>query len=165
MVAALVPPVAEPVANEKGDHNPGWVEFHQDVADALATVHQGVTDGSDATAGDIGEFIQVIGTDTTLANNTITTVASMPVPAGDFEVSGRVVFSAGAGTHLLFGVGLDSIDTQVTATMPSSALVNMLCTFTKRISEPTTTTCNLVALATFTGTMVAIGQMRARRVR
>jgi hypothetical protein len=165
MVDTLVPPIADPVLNDKGDHNAGWVEFHQQVADQLVKVHQGVTDGTDATAGDVGEYRQNIGADTTLASNTITTVASLALAAGDWDVSGRVQFVAGSGTHLLFGVGLDSIDTQTQATFPSGGITQMLCTFAKRISQPTTTTCNLVALAIFTGTMVATGQMHARRIR
>ena len=58
----LQPPTNDPPITEAGgQHSQAWAGYFQGVADQLATlqakVRKGVTDGSDAAAGDIGEYL------------------------------------------------------------------------------------------------------------
>ena len=82
-----------------------WAAFHQQVSDLLnqlaATSGVGVTDGSEAQPGQIGEYMTMTGTATGLANNVMAPVASLDLTAGDWDVSGNVQFSSGGtGSHL-----------------------------------------------------------------
>jgi hypothetical protein len=57
---------------------------------------QGVTDGSNAAAGDVGEFIQAsitLGGAAPLTSGTLTVITSTPIAAGDWDVAAVVALS------------------------------------------------------------------------
>ena len=89
---------AEPIVDYPSgqQHSQAWTEYHQSVADRLTALHAGSTDGSDATAGDVGEFMQAAGS-ASLANGIPHDVASLTLTAGDWDVSG----SAGINPSLV----------------------------------------------------------------
>ena len=163
------PPIVDYATGQQ--HSQAWTEYHQSVADQLASLaatmraNQGVTDGSDATAGQIGEYMTMTGTATGLANNAMTPVASLDLTAGDWDVSGNVQFSSGGtGSHLGYYVGIDDLDTYIVATFPTSAIVQGLTTAARRYNIATGATVELMAQASFGGgTMTATGTIRARR--
>jgi hypothetical protein len=163
------PIVDNPTAGQQ--HSQAWTEYHQAVADqvnALAAkvgAGAGVTDGSDAAAGQLGEYMTATASGIGLTNNVAANIVSLDLTAGDWDVSGNVAFSAGAGTHVVFAAGIDSLDTQTMASFPTGAVTQGISTSVKRYNGTATVTVWLVALAAFSGTTTASGTIRARRVR
>jgi hypothetical protein len=141
----------------------------------------GVTDGGDATAGDVGEYISgTLAQASAISLTTVTEadITSIILTAGDWDVSGFVAFTAAPTTtgSLLYGW----INT-VSVTSPVIGAGNNYCggsiDFTgsqsrwwcmgpQRISIASTTTVYLGAYSQFTtSTMEAWGHISARRVR
>jgi hypothetical protein len=139
---------------------------------------QGVTDGSDAPTGQIGEVISSLNaTAVTLTSGTTANVASISLTPGDWDVQGEVwiLFGAGGGTSAYAGIGAGS------ATLPSISLGSSRLQFALsfvanayaimplspcRVSLSATTTYYLVGQGNFpSGTTTAIGKLWARRAR
>jgi len=146
-------------------HSQAWTEYHQSVADRLAAINAGVTDGSEAAPGNVGEFITATSSAVGLVSAAVTNLASLALTPGDWDVSGYVVFAAGTGTHSFFGVGIGTIDTSSFATYPTGAFNQTLPTTLHRMNIATAATVWVVAQALFTGTMTATGTINARRAR
>jgi hypothetical protein len=164
--ATLVPPLNSPPVTPSGQHSPAWTDFYQGVANRLAALGTGVRDGSDAAAGQVGEFMTASSGAVTLTNNSVANVVPLTLTPGDWDVSGLVSFSAGAGTHTSFGTGLDTVGILYQGTYPSGAMTQGMGTPPKRYNVTANTVVNLVAIATFTsGTMSVQGVVRARRMR
>lgn len=135
----------------------------------------GVTDGSNAAAGIIGEYMAATSASTALTTATTATLTSLSLTAGDWDVEGSVYFSANAGTvPTILAAGVSTTAATLPApplyallqcTMPSGAF-NAQTVPMQRISITVPTTVYLAAQATFTvSTLTAIGNVRARRVR
>jgi hypothetical protein len=143
-----------------------------------------VTDGSNAAAGVVGEQVSAsVTTAVTLTTGVTANVASLALTAGDWSVSGVVIFNEATNTvptALAAGVG------QTSATLPTAAQVatgvgNMTqynMAFTKgpitqtmqagvcRVSISAAATVYLTAQAAFsTAGLTATGYISARRVR
>jgi hypothetical protein len=158
------PPIADFASGQQ--HSQAWTEYHQAVADRLAAITDaGVTDGSEATAGDVGEYMTAGSAAAAISSGVVTNIVALNLTPGDWDVSGFVAFTAGAGTHTYFGVGISVIDTSITATYPASAINQVLPTTIHRINITAATAVWLVAQAGFTGTMTAAGSIRGRRAR
>jgi hypothetical protein len=145
-----------------------WSEYHQSVEDRLQAIwskFQGVTDGSDAAAGQIGEYLTASGSGIGLANNVVTTVATLSLTAGDWDVTGNVNFNAAAGTHTFFAAGIGSVDTLFTATFPTTAMGQAMSTATRRYNVTVATAVTLVAEVGTTSSATASGTISARRAR
>lgn len=185
-VTTLEPPIRDaPLAGDQ--FSKSWTAYNQAVADHIAgivtqlndlaaqvaavtdqvdQVTTGVTDGSDAAAGKIGEYLTASGGTVTLTNVVTANIVSLNLTAGDWDVSGDVAFSAGAGTRTFFLAGVaGSQDTLIEATFPTAAMTIALTTAVHRFSVTATTTAWVTAQAGFTGTCSASGVIRARRVR
>lgn len=139
------------------------------------------SDGSaGAAAGYVGEVIAstvVGGSAVALTTATVANVTSIALTAGDWEVSGNVVFNLSGTTATLFSAGFSS----TSATLPTSLYLGRsaipittitqaaglslpLATRQIRVSSPTT--LYLVADATFSaGTVGAYGFLQGRRIR
>lgn len=164
----LEPPISEPpVSEDTAMHTQVWTDFFQGLSDRLLKLNaaSGVTDGSDAVAGQVGEYMTATASGVALTNNVPINVVSLDLTAGDWDVAGNVQFSAGSGTHNAFGAGLDNIDTQTMASYQTSAITEGINAALKRYSLTTTTTVWLQGVASFTGTVTASGTIRARRAR
>lgn len=147
----------------------------------------GVTNGGDATAGSIGEYVAssvASGSAVSLSNATPVNVTTISLTAGDWDVTGSVIFTGAGGTQTQEMIG--GINT-TTATLPTNSTTNPgsanmiaytsnwnplgfhnpnITLGTTRISISTTTTVYLVAQAAFTpGSLSAYGMIRARRIR
>lgn len=139
---------------------------------------QGVTDGSAAAAGFVGEFVQALldaASAVTLANNTVSNVLSISLTAGDWDVDGSLNFNSTVATVTGGAAGI----TATSATLPTdgsevcdgvlSTLLTSASGVTmprKRISITTTTTIYAVGRKTFAlGAVKAYGCMSARRIR
>ena len=161
----LQPPVNDPpVAEAGGQHSQSWTNYFQNVADRLSHLQNGVTDGSDAAAGDVGEYLSA-SAGVALSSAVVANVASLSLTAGDWDVSGNVGFVAGSGTHSFFAAGIGGIDTYLAATFSAAAINQALSTATRRYNVTAATTVWVVAEAQFTGVMSATGSIRARRMR
>ena len=137
----IAPPIAQTPLLAGGDqHSQPWAEFYQSIADRLNAVGTGVTDGSDAAAGHVGEYLVASATGVALVSNNVANVVSLDLTAGDWDVSGNVDFAAGSGQHAFFGVGIDSIDTSSAATYPSTVFSMAMTTATHRYNLTATQT-------------------------
>ena len=141
----------------------------------------GTTTNDDAAAGKIGEYIEGVlasGSALSVTSGTALNVTSISLTAGDWEVSGAVVFSRAASTSVTLWVCGPSTtsatfdvdaskraELAIAAQVPSSS--NTVLHFSPiRYSLAATTTIYIVALAAFTvSTMTAYGTIRARRMR
>jgi len=157
------PPIADYASGAK--HSQAWTEYHQAVADRLGTIEAGVTDGSNAQPGDVGEYMTATGSAVGLVNAVVTNLASLALTPGDWDVSGSVTFNASAGTHSFFGVGISTIDNGSFATYPTGAFTQTMPTTVHRFNVSAGTTVWVVGQAAFTGTVFATGTINARRMR
>ena len=156
------------VDNEAGQqHSQAWTEYHQSVADQINSLaaNTGVTDGSDAAAGQIGEYLTATASVALATSMAVANIVSINLTAGDWDVTGNCVFHAGSGTHSFFGCGIGGLDTYTAATFPTTALDMGINAALTRQSVTAATTVWLVAQAGFTGSVTAVGTIRARRVR
>ena len=168
MAVPLRPPAAPPLLGSAQEHTQAWSDYHDQTANALNALvaNVGVTDGSDATAGQVGEYLTASGGPVTLTTNATANVATRNLTAGDWDVSGLVSFSAAAGTHTSFGAGLDTIGILNQSTFPGGAITQGIGVPPKRYNVTAATVVHLVAVATFTsGTVTAQGVVSARRMR
>jgi len=140
----------------------------------------GVTNGSNALAGYVGEVIEQnvpVTSLVSMTNGASFTVTSISLPAGDWDVGGVLGFQT--GNPLTLNALAGGIHT-VAATYPPDenstviryqASVFNTCTFflalpPVRYNLTSTTTIYLIALGLFSGaTLGACGKLRARRVR
>ena len=166
------PPIADYPSGQQ--HSQAWTEYHQSVADQLASLatNNGVTDGNDAAAGQVGEYVTASGSGVGLANGTPANVATLTLAAGDWDVSGNAQFVAtGVLTRVTAGVstvsgGYNSWSTTVSGTLGSGSSQQIGTGGAVRVSIAAPTTAYLVATATFTsGGVTANGTIWARRMR
>jgi hypothetical protein len=144
----------------------------------------GVTDGSNAAAGSVGEFVSstvLTGAAVSLTTGTTANVASISLTAGDWDIRGVVALNKGSTTSVTTEA---AAITTVSATYPALGLTNsalirnqattyngtaagaVLPVGVTRLNITSTTTVYLVANCTFTvSTMSAYGAIEARRVR
>lgn len=140
----------------------------------------GTVAGDNAAAGDIGEYefvtVPAAGT-VSLTTNTPANVVTLPLSAGDWDVSGvwGVVPSGGA-TPTLISAAISTVSGSQ-PTPPSGGFVQLASTFatntgqlgatgTVRVSSTTTANVYLVMSIAFpTGAVGGYGMLRARRMR
>jgi hypothetical protein len=162
----------------------------QQVADAISQTNNtvqrlrdqiapggGVTDGSDAKPGEVGEFIFANRTTTlSVATGATTDLASITLPPGDWDVTGAVSFQGSSNTG---GTDLHAWVNTVAATAPSgdtggltmvstgtAGLLNMLPIPPLRVSSASSVTIHLSCYTNYgAGTMSVKGMVRARRMR
>jgi hypothetical protein len=166
---SLSPPMLEPAVGDEA-HNPAWLAWHQVISDRLSAVGQNAS----ATGGPVS-----------LTNGIAGNVAVLDLPAGQWDVSGSVLFTPAAATiptHLELGIGLVSgtIATPqfslglVFATSGGSQISGFQAGFTQTANggpvsfslTSSTTRVYLVARSSFTGgTMTSSGTISARRTR
>jgi hypothetical protein len=153
---------------------------------------QGVTDGSNAAAGNVGEYISSIvpfGSGVSLSSGTSTQLATITLSAGDWDVTGEVYFSFPGTRTTTYYVG--AISTSNASAFPGASTpadggfdfgqqfpgsgatgggntepytINGLTT---RVSSNASVTLYLMCYISFTGsgTVTGYGALRARRVR
>jgi hypothetical protein len=181
ILTRLEPPANEqPMRDDGAAHTQPWIDYHQSIADRVNTMQsrmrQGVTDGGDATAGQIGEYL-VANATVGPVNGVGLAVTSLSLTAGDWDVEGNVyfTFSAAATTLVQAWVGTSAVaapangSTGVAALNLVSGVIaagTMLATGGTRLSLAGTTTVYLGCATSFsTGIASATGTIRARRQR
>ena len=158
-------------------HSQAWTEYHQSVADQLATLSatvrasQGVTNGSDATAGQIGEYLSAASSGAvTPSSGATNNIATLSLTAGDWDVEGNAIFNPTAGvTYAACSVSTASGSIGPVATrVPGAASATQLRIGTGgslRVSVAADTTVYLTAQTAFSGSMSVTGVIWARRTR
>ena len=138
----------------------------------------GVTDGSNATAGTVGEYISstVNAPSSGLTNSTTATITSISLTAGDWDVSGVFSFNFGTGASATQAYGALSTGTTLPSSsnggsifIPATLATSSGLALTAnpiRVNVTTTTTVYLLGYLIFVGGSAgAGGYIRARRVR
>jgi hypothetical protein len=156
-------------------HSQAWTEYHQNVADRLAGLQarRGITNGTDAAPGEIGEYLSsVSATSVGMSTGTIADIASLPLPPGDWDVEGNVVFDpTGAVTFVAASVNTVSVtfgshSTANAGTLGTAQQHRIGTGGATRVNIDAPMTAYLVAQALFsTGAMNATGTIWARRAR
>ena len=142
---------------------------------------EGTNTNDNAAAGQVGEYVEstvLAGSAVSLTSPNSSNVTTISLTAGDWDVSGVVVFSGAAGTQTTAALG--GIST-TSATLPAAgnaghavwSSLTIITAFSSsvspgpvRMSLSGTTTVYLVAAAVFTtSTQSAYGHIHARRVR
>ena len=184
---ALQPPFYDPpiVDDATGQqHSQAWTEYHQSVADELAGLVSGgnsVTNGSEAGAGNIGEFRTAsvpVGSAVGLGNLTAASVTHLNLTPGDWELWGTVVFqAAGTTTVNVIAAWINSTAGAVPGGAEAEGYVTLRATFTPgqvqsmavgrvRLLNSAAQTMHLNAQAGFAvSSMAAYGTLNARRTR
>jgi hypothetical protein len=138
----------------------------------------GVTDGSNAIAGQVGEVISsLVTTGVPLTSAATATITSIVIPPGDWDVSGESWIAVGTGgatvalsalntTAANVGtIGLNVSKAQVSAALSASNPVS-LALGCMRLNLTVATTYYLIAFVLFpSGTCTATGKIVARRRR
>lgn len=141
----------------------------------------GTTTNNNAAAGIVGEYLSstiTTGASVALATGVTSNVTSIPLTAGDWDVTGSVQYTFGATTsytNLVGGISTvtatlggqgNNFDFETAAVVPTAAADMSWAVPVVRISIAATTTVYLVAQGTFSvSTLKAYGILRARRVR
>ncbi len=177
--ANLQPPTQEQPLAATGTFSEPWASHNQNVVDRLnalpaqlAALRKGVIDGSAAAAGDIGEFVTATFGPAALASNVAADLGSLPLTAGDWDVSGQVAFTISTGAALIQAwvsdVALTPLDPNRVVLISAGlfALGTRLVTGSQRFLKAAPATILLGTFATFgTGTVSAEGTIWARRRR
>lgn len=179
----LQPPYADAPVQPSGEYHPSWVRHTQDVVDRLDELDArttGVTDGSEAAAGQIGECMSsvVAYPGAGIASAVPANVTTLALTAGDWDVSGQVQFVPAAATkqtQATAGVSRTSLSfdqpptgafAEVQTNFAVGGAQQVLPTGPMRVNVAAPTTVYLVAQAVFTvSTMTASGVINARRAR
>jgi hypothetical protein len=141
---------------------------------ATLPTQKGVTDGSNAAAGNIGEYLTAVqNTAQSVANAVWTAVISLVVPAGDWDVTGWASVSPSAASVNNLQVGGSSVastwsppGTRSIITGPTNLGSCTLAFPAYQLSQAASSTIYLVVYAGFSsGTCTATGQISARRMR
>lgn len=152
-----------------------------ETAEGLLLPSLGVTNGSNAAAGNIGEYISstvVIGSAVPLTTSVVQEITSIPLTAGDWDVWGNICYSVDPSTVVDAAFGWTSTVVSTTFPVPPNngaetgwvgtvtGVVPYLTVGAQRISISTPTTVYLFTDSNFTtSTLSACGFIGARRVR
>jgi len=141
-----------------------------------SAVIYGLTNGSDAAAGYIGEYVESAvaeGSVGSWVTDTGKTVTSISLTAGDWDVEAFGSFAGGAITGTASAFSISTADNTIQGTAkaqvpatPTATSEVYLAVARRRVSITVTTTIYLVGLIKFSaGTPTAGGTISARRVR
>lgn len=156
----------------------GKAAFDMLAVAGMNTTTAGVTDGSDAPAGVVGEIITASASGVSLTTATDTNIISLLLQPGDYDLSGVSKFIAASTTiptKLITSINSVSATqatfpnggafAQLEATLGTSS-TNILPTGSMRVKPTVPTTYYLIGNATFTvSTLTASGALYAKRRR
>jgi hypothetical protein len=133
----------------------------------------GVTDGSNAAAGMVGEFISLVGTSTTVSNNTATNVTGtqLILQPGDWDVWGtaQLTMTSASGVNAGISTVSNTLPGPNYSAMNASSAIFGSCIMPVprlRVSSASPTTVWLVCqINGGTGTLNVNGSIYARRMR
>ncbi len=143
--------------------------------------YQGTATNDNATAGNIGEFVQsevVAGSAISLTSGTPANITSISLTAGDWDVWGDIAYAPAGSTTFTSITAAINTTSATLPTLPAGGSYSLLnLNFTtgvgqvltagkRRLSLSSTTTVYLISASTFSvSTMQSYGGIYARRVR
>lgn len=171
----LAPPVQDAPMRPEGDQfSQAWTEHNQSMVDRVNDLLFGVTDGSEAGTGMVGEELRGDAANVALTSGVGLSICSIPLPPGDWMVSAHLFFLPDPGTDpAQFSTSISEVDG---GEGPFLSLIQSP-SFTvgghagqwvgpQRYNVTAETTVYLVAKCTFTGGAMAVnGIMWAYRWR
>jgi hypothetical protein len=136
----------------------------------------GTTTNDNATAGNVGEYVQAANSSVSLTSGGANSIAQISLTAGDWDVSGAVGTVCSNGGTLLQVAGAISTVNNSLNVVESNAFAEVETNFgcagthslnvpTVRLSLTTATNVFVVEATSFTGAASGFGRIRARRVR
>jgi hypothetical protein len=129
---------------------------------------RGVTDGSNAAAGEIGEYLTASSGTVAVSSNTQTNIISLALTPGDWDLWGNLTLSATAGSTNVQG-GITTVSgggAQDVALVGPSVSAFFTAIVPRRVSITVTTTFYVTGFMIFaSGTGSASASLRARRRR
>jgi hypothetical protein len=133
---------------------------------------KGVTDGSDAAAGEVGEIISNTVSGVSLTNSTQTNITSITLTAGDWNIEGVGRIDTSTAPLTLMSVSTNTVSATIAGfpytaqlSLPSAQSNQQMPAPSRRMSITASTTIYLVMYAAFaSGTATAQGYIKARRV-
>jgi hypothetical protein len=162
-----------------------WIKWFQGIQQSIFNLaasesSMGVTDGSDALPGHVGEFISASVQDpafVSVANGVATDIVTMSLTAGDWDVQGQIATQSPSSGHIQHMQVWTSV---VSMTRPTQLVggfhevggINttgveeiVLPTGKVRVVLTAPATVYLSTIVDFSGTCVALGFIGARRIR
>lgn len=152
-----------------------------DYARRLAALEakMGVTDGSNASAGQVGEYLTANGSNAGLVSLAQTDIATLTLTAGDWDVTGSALIQPAGANVLAVDMWLNTVANTLAGPMNAGIQaytpgpVGVLAAVTQvvgparySVAAPATLAVHLGCRANFpSGTVSATAFMRARRVR
>lgn len=133
----------------------------------------GTTSGGNAAAGSVGEYITATGSGISLTSTVTSNITTIPLSAGDWEVSGtvNVTFAGGGGFEVIGGTSSTPFTTSVLGTYFRNAVTTSILSVqtyavpVSRVNIAGPATWFLVVNSTFPGTATASGVINAIRAR
>lgn len=132
---------------------------------------KGVSNASDAAAGNVGEYKEAVSPNTTMAGGVLYALTSLTLTPGEWELRGAFGAEGVTGNLLAMQVGLSTSNSVLPTfpyTMRQSTTVDFsrMSAFPLRVNISTNTTYYLLAQLTLnTGSGTGYGFLAARRVR
>lgn len=141
----------------------------------IVASRKGVANGSDATSGNIGEYISSSVASVSIpASGTASNITSLTLSAGDWEVQGTIHFSDVTGGFSWYalltttsggGVGTTTLDRITTLNTAATNYGQRMSTPVSRFNVSASTTIYLTGQCNFSsGTLTADAVLRARRI-
>lgn len=143
-------------------------------AATAASYTTGVTDGSSAAAGKVGQMIEANASAVALTSGAVINITSISLPAGEWDVYGEIQLvssASGVMTAMSGGVSTTSATDagfpyKTALSFNNNSTVAQFTTPRRFFQRTTTGTVYLVASTVFgSGTVAAAGYIHARRIR
>ena len=134
---------------------------------STGAIIQGVTDGSSAASGYVGEIVSALGSSVSVTSGVTQTVATLSLPAGDWNITGTVYCNSANLNSFICGINVTTTIVGSTGVYQTSSFgpISMPVPFTPTNVSTTTPIYLLVNVGFSTGTPTASGSIYARRVR
>jgi hypothetical protein len=136
----------------------------------------GVTDGSDAAVGQVGEYRTVIAANAGITSNSILALVTLPLTAGDWDIWGNVNWTPTAGLNYAVGGISNASGTIPGQGSPGQSSIAFTSTILASNTSLPVTMTRILSAAAFTaylnvvctfasGTCQVAGSLSARRRR
>lgn len=139
----------------------------------IVASRKGVTDGSDAAAGEIGEIISNTASGVSITSATATNLTSITLSAGDWEIEAVARADTSTAPITLIWASTNTASATMAGfpystqlSIPTSQSNQQIPTPRRRVTLTASTVVYLVAQVTFgSGTVTGQGFIKARRIR
>ena len=134
---------------------------------STGAIIQGVKDGSSAASGYVGEIVSALGSGVSVTSGVTQTVATLSLPAGDWNITGTVYCNSANLNSFICGINVTTTIAGSTGVYQTSSFgpISMPVPFTPTVVSSTTPIYLLVNVGFSSGSPTVSGSIYARRVR